>query len=126
MAVTQSLPDPPDARPAAARRVLRAGARTASSTYRFGSDDGADDYVSLSLGACDRSASDGHPQTPDAVEIGVALWFYVDDVDAAFAALDRRGRSRACRSPPDMPWGERVAQVRDPDGNLVNLGAEPA
>jgi uncharacterized glyoxalase superfamily protein PhnB len=24
--------------------------------------------------------------------------------------------------PADMPWGERVAQVRDPDGNLVNLG----
>jgi hypothetical protein len=23
-----------------------------------------------------------------------------------------------------MPWGERVAQVRDPGGNLVNLGAE--
>jgi hypothetical protein len=24
-----------------------------------------------------------------------------------------------------MAWGERVAQVRDPAGNLVNLGAEP-
>jgi hypothetical protein len=23
-----------------------------------------------------------------------------------------------------MPWGERVAQVRDPGGTLVNLGAE--
>jgi lactoylglutathione lyase len=26
-------------------------------------------------------------------------------------------------APEDQPWGERVAQTRDPDGNLVYLGA---
>jgi uncharacterized glyoxalase superfamily protein PhnB len=31
---------------------------------------------------------------------------------------------RTEQAPADMPWGERVAQVRDPDGNLVNLDSE--
>ncbi len=89
--------------------------------YRF-EDDGEDAYVSLTLG----EASLGIGREPDAPDAAtgdrVALWFYVDDVDAAFASfLDAGGTEIA--PPADMPWGERVAQVRDPDGNLVNLGA---
>ncbi|MEU1971515.1 VOC family protein [Microbacterium sp. NPDC019599] len=90
--------------------------------YRFGSAE-EDDYVSLTFG----SASLGIGRDPDAATSGdrVALWFYVDDVDAAFERWREAGG--AISSPPaDMPWGERVAQVRDPDGNLVNLGARPA
>ena len=51
----------------------------------------------------------------------IALWFYVDDVDDAFARWRSAGGDTVAE-PADMPWGERVAQVRDPDGNLVNLG----
>lgn len=54
----------------------------------------------------------------------MALWFSVDDVDATYAAWLAAG-GRVEQAPADMPWGERVAQVRDPAGNLVNLGAEP-
>jgi predicted enzyme related to lactoylglutathione lyase len=90
--------------------------------YRFASGD-EDDYVSLRLG----SEALGIGRVPDAPTSGdrIALWFYVDDVDAAFGAWIRLG-GEAVQPPADMPWGERVAQVRDPDGNLVNLGAQPA
>ncbi|TDN91362.1 VOC family protein [Microbacterium sp. BK668] len=90
--------------------------------YRFGSAD-EDDYVSLRIGA----AALGVGRDPDAPASGdrIALWFYVDDVDATFSRWIASGGS-ARQPPDDMPWGERVAQVRDPDGNLVNLGAAPA
>jgi predicted enzyme related to lactoylglutathione lyase len=90
--------------------------------YRFAGGD-EDDYVALRLGA----EALGIGRVPDAPTAGdrVALWFYVDDVDAAFSAWTRLG-GEAVQPPADMPWGERVAQVRDPDGNLVNLGAQPA
>ena len=93
----------------------------ASVEYRFASGD-EDDYVALRLG--DEALGIG--RVPDAPTSGdrVALWFYVDDVDAAFAAWTRLG-GEVVQPPADMPWGERVAQVRDPDGNFVNLAAEP-
>jgi len=90
-------------------------------TYRFTGDDG-DDYVSLAVG----EASLGIGRVPDAQTAGdrVALWFYVDDVDLTWDAWIDAGGTPV-QEPADMPWGERVARVRDPDGNLVNLGAEP-
>ncbi|GAA5209618.1 VOC family protein [Microbacterium kyungheense] len=94
----------------------------ATVSYRFGNE-GVDDYVSLKLG----DASLGIGRDPDALppSVGdrVELWFYVDDVDAVYAAWLAAG-GRGVEPPADMPWGERVAQVRDPGGNLVNLGAE--
>ena len=91
--------------------------------YRFG-DAGQDDYVALTLG----EASLGIGRDPAAPGSGssdrIALWFYVDDVDAAYSRWREVGGDMV-QDPQDMPWGERVAQVRDPDGNLVNLGAHP-
>jgi lactoylglutathione lyase len=49
-------------------------------------------------------------------------WVYVDDVDATVQAL-AAGGAPVVAAPEDQPWGERVAQTRDPDGNLVYLGA---
>jgi lactoylglutathione lyase len=49
-------------------------------------------------------------------------WVYVDDVDAALEELRRAG-APVVAEPEDQPWGERVARIRDPDGNLVYLGA---
>ena len=49
-------------------------------------------------------------------------WVYVDDVDASIDAVSAAG-APAVAAPVDQPWGERVAQTRDPDGNLVYLGA---
>ena len=49
-------------------------------------------------------------------------WVYVDDVDATLEALGASG-APVVAEPLDQPWGERVAQTRDPEGNLVYLGA---
>jgi predicted enzyme related to lactoylglutathione lyase len=92
----------------------------ATVVYRFGIAD-EDDYVSLAMGGASLGIG-RDPAAPPAND-RVALWFYVDDVDAAFARCTSAGGD-AVRPPADMPWGERVAQVRDIDGNLVNLGVE--
>ena len=52
-----------------------------------------------------------------------AYWVYVDDVDATLERLRVAG-APVVAEPEDQPWGERVARTRDPDGNLVYLGAE--
>jgi len=49
-------------------------------------------------------------------------WVYVEDVDAALERLRASG-APVVAAPEDQPWGERVARTRDPDGNLVHLGA---
>ena len=50
------------------------------------------------------------------------VWVYVDDVDAALERLRAAG-APVVAEPQDQPWGERVAQTRDPGGTLVYLGA---
>lgn len=48
----------------------------------------------------------GHP---------VDLCIYVDDLDAALEAAPTAGGALVVEA-ADMPWGERVGWVRDPDG----------
>lgn len=50
----------------------------------------------------------------------VFLEFQVPDVDAEF---DRLRALEFVQQPTTMPWGNRSAVLRDPDGNLVNLFA---
>jgi len=50
------------------------------------------------------------------------LFVYVEDVDATVARLRAAG-ARVVREAADMPWGERVAFVTDPEGNMVSLAA---
>lgn len=45
--------------------------------------------------------------------------FMVDDVDAEFSRL--KERLEAVHEPKIMPWGNRTAQFRDPEGTLVSL-----
>ena len=52
-----------------------------------------------------------------------SYWIYVDDVDAMFAALTAAGAPPEAE-PMNQPWGERVASVRDPDGNVVHIGMD--
>jgi lactoylglutathione lyase len=53
------------------------------------------------------------------------LFVYVDDVDAAVAGAPDAG-GRVLREAADMPWGERVGFVADPEGNVVSLAAPAA
>ena len=48
------------------------------------------------------------------------MFVYTDDVDTLIAALRAEGLI-VLRDPADMPWGERIATVADPDGNPVAL-----
>src|SRR4029077_5023979 len=47
------------------------------------------------------------------------LEFQVDDVDAEFVRL--KGAFAVVQEPKTMPWGNRAAQFRDPEGTLVSL-----
>jgi lactoylglutathione lyase len=50
----------------------------------------------------------------------VELCVYVEDVDASVERMRTAGVP-VVLEPCDQPWGERVAYVEDPDGNLVML-----
>ncbi|MFK4089928.1 VOC family protein [Kribbella sp. NPDC020789] len=50
------------------------------------------------------------------------LEFEVPDTDAEFARLSDL---EFVQKPTTMPWGNRSALLRDPDGNLVNLFTRP-
>jgi len=49
------------------------------------------------------------------------LEFMVEDVDAEFARL--KDRIEVVHEPKVMPWGNRTAQFRDPEGTAVSLFA---
>jgi lactoylglutathione lyase len=50
------------------------------------------------------------------------MFVFLDDVDAKLSALAHDG-VQTIREPVDMPWGERIAYVTDPDGNPVALAS---
>ena len=52
------------------------------------------------------------------------LYFFVDDVDEAWRQLKDRGVSFE-QEPRDMPWGHRVAILKDPEGRGVCLAQRP-
>jgi uncharacterized glyoxalase superfamily protein PhnB len=55
----------------------------------------------------------------------VFIEFEVADVDGGFAEL-QCSSDDVVLQPTTMPWGNRSALVRDPDGNVVNLFSRPA
>lgn len=88
--------------------------------YRFPEDDPA--FVTLrfgdselGIGAMRGDPVHGRPQRP-ASGHRIELCLYVDDVDATAAKAPE-----VVVEPQDMPWGERIAYIADPDGNLVML-----
>ena len=55
----------------------------------------------------------------------VIVEFEVSDVDGEFARLQPE-KNDVILAPTTMPWGNRSALIRDPDGNVVNLFSRPA
>ena len=51
------------------------------------------------------------------------LEFEVDDVDAVFARM--ADAAEVVLPPTVMPWGNRAALLRDPDGSPVNVFSRP-
>ena len=91
--------------------------------FRLPSEDGSPGYIGLRREAAELGiTTEAAPRMLAGVEPGPGprheLFVYVADVDAA--AADLRGGT-VLREPADMPWGERVAYVTDPEGNVVTL-----
>lgn len=89
-------------------------------TYEFPAPDGTLAYAGLEIG----STHLGIGLSPDEVSGNhrpISLWIYADDCDAAVERLRAAG-TPIVQEPRDEPWGERVARVRDPDGNEIVIG----
>ena len=90
--------------------------------------DGTPGYVGLRRSEASELAvvSRTWPEEQYGVRVGDGVRFevfvYVNDVDASVAGLRAAGHA-VLRGPADMPWGERVGFVTDPDGNPVALAA---
>lgn len=52
------------------------------------------------------------------------MFVYVVELDTAVAELRGAGGT-VLREPTEMPWGERLAFLRDPEGNVVTLATAP-
>jgi len=91
-------------------------------TYQF-PDDGDPVYVSMQLG--DSTLGIGAEESGVPREGGHAfeMCVYADDCDAAVQLLRSAGVP-VIEEPADQPWGERMARVGDPDGNLVMILAK--
>ena len=85
-------------------------------------EDGPVFYLGLAVGdselglAADDSVVPGEPGR-------VLLSIDVPDVDALLPRVGELGGT-ATSGASDMPWGQRVAHITDPDGNAVNLTQE--
>jgi lactoylglutathione lyase len=93
--------------------------------FRLPDETGAAGYIALRRGAAELGVTtEASPRLLAGVEPGPGprheLFVYVDDVDATFAQLRDAGCT-TLREPSDMPWGERLAFVLDPEGNVVAL-----
>jgi lactoylglutathione lyase len=90
--------------------------------YRFPAD-GEPVYVGLSLGSsrlgigADPPGESSHPAGGR-----FTLWAYAADCDAAVERLREHGVP-VLAEPADQPWGERMAEVADADGNRVIVAA---
>ena len=97
---------------------------------RLPGPDGAPGYIGLRRDAAELAiTTEDSPRQLAGVEPGPGprgeLYVYVEDVDATVAALRDAG-AHVHREPTTMPWGERVAYLADPEGNLVTLATAPS
>jgi lactoylglutathione lyase len=89
--------------------------------------DGEPGFIGLRRDAAELAVTtEDSPRVLAGVEPGPGprheLFVYVGDVDATVAELREAGAA-VLRDPADMPWGERVAFLQDPEGNVVTLAA---
>ncbi len=95
--------------------------------YRFPPDDEAG-YVSMQRGECTLGVvTIDSPKHLIGIDVGSGprfeMFVYVDDLDACVERLRSDG-TKVFSEPQDMPWGERLSYVADPDGNPVALSQE--
>lgn len=83
--------------------------------------------ATLAIGSTATVAMLGDRAPRPGSDASVIIEFQVQDVDAEFARIRNDGAAAdvVVMEPTTMPWGNRSAIVRDPDGNLVNLFSRP-
>jgi lactoylglutathione lyase len=94
-------------------------------TARLAGADGAAGFIALRRGDAELAVTtEESPRLLAGVEPGPGprheLFVYVEDVDATTRDLSASGAT-VLREPADMPWGERLGFVTDPEGNVVTL-----
>ena len=75
--------------------------------------------ATLSIGSAETVAAFSEGSAEPGANRTVILEFMVDDVDAVFARL--KDRAQMVHEPKLLPWGNRSAQFRDPEGTIVSL-----
>jgi predicted enzyme related to lactoylglutathione lyase len=76
-------------------------------------------FVGLRVGSSELGiVADAGAETGTAQRILISV--DVPDVDGLLERVQPLG-GRVLGPPNDMPWGQRVAHIQDPDGNAVNL-----
>lgn len=93
--------------------------------FRLADETGAAGFIALQRESAELGVTaEASPRMLAGVDPGPGprheFFVYVDDVDAAFSELRTAG-VMSLRDPADMPWGERLAFVEDPEGNVVTL-----
>jgi lactoylglutathione lyase len=86
--------------------------------------EGTPQYVGLDVGESHLGIGEDPSAAAGGTGQRLSLWVYADDCDAAVARL-RAGGATVLEEPADQPWGERIARVQDPDGNVVIIGSPP-
>lgn len=90
----------------------------AAQTFRV-PDDGPAFYVGLRVGNSELGLVANADATARAAG-RILLSIAVEDVDSVLDRVKSLGGS-VKGQPNNMPWGQRVAHIADPDGNAVNL-----
>ena len=88
--------------------------------FEYPDADGQVVYAGLDLGESHLGIGLG-PDLPAMPQRHISLWVYTDDCDGTVERLRAAG-TPITEEPADQPWGERVARVRDPDGNELIIG----
>ncbi|MGZ4195522.1 MAG: VOC family protein [Solirubrobacteraceae bacterium] len=97
--------------------------------FRMPTEDGSAGFIRLERDGAELGVTtEESPRTLAGVQPGPGprheLFAYVVDVDVTATALREVGTT-IVREPADMFWGERLAYVADPEGNLVVLAGAP-
>ena len=75
--------------------------------------------ATLAIGSAETVALFKEGSAEPAANRTAIMEFQVDDVEAEFARL--KDELEVVHEPKMMPWGNRAAQFRDPEGTLVGL-----
>jgi len=79
-------------------------------------------YVGMDLGSSHIGIGEDPEIGEESGQQRLSLWLYVDDCDMVIEEL-KADEVPILEEPADHPWGERLARVSDPDGNMILIAS---